>query len=64
MLAGEQGNFLTILICVSTYSLMLFAEPRFVVNFPTEFLEMTVEEALRSRHATVRKLLIDRRLAK
>ena len=33
-------------------------------EFPAELLEMTVEEALRSRHATVRKLLIDRRFAK
>ena len=33
-------------------------------EFPAEFLEMTVEDALRSRHATVRKLLIDRRFAK
>ena len=33
-------------------------------EFPAELLEMTVEEALRSRHPTVRKLLIDRRFAK
>jgi len=33
-------------------------------EFPAELLEMTVEEALRSRHATVRKWLIDRRFAK
>jgi hypothetical protein len=29
-----------------------------------EFLEMTVEEALRRRDSTVRKLLLDRRFAK
>ena len=33
-------------------------------EFPAEFLEMTVEEALRRRDSTVRKLLLDRRFAK
>ena len=33
-------------------------------EFPAEFLEMTVEEALRRRNSTVRKLLLDRRFAK
>ena len=33
-------------------------------EFPAEFLEMTVEEALRQRDSTVRKLLLDRRFAK
>ncbi len=32
-------------------------------EFPAEFLQMSIEEALRSRHPTVRKLLIDRRFA-
>jgi hypothetical protein len=33
-------------------------------EFPAEFLEMTVEEALRQGDSTVRKLLLDRRFAK
>jgi len=33
-------------------------------EFPAEFLEMTVEEALRRQDSTVRKLLLDRRFAK
>ena len=32
-------------------------------EFPAEFLEMTVEEALRRRDSTVRKLRLDRRFA-
>ena len=33
-------------------------------EFPAEFLEMTVQEALQQRDSTVRKLLLDRRFAK
>jgi hypothetical protein len=33
-------------------------------EFPAEFLAMSIEDVLRSRDSTVRKLLLDRRVAR